>query len=590
MIFGILPSASGGHFPGGADVFHTTGQGLTLFTALSSLPNERLHKGDGVVLFTSEQIILRGDDSFHTGELKGPLMEGLGLIQNVVACMEMRCTAGGWEITASSGRIGRARIFYTAYAGGLLLSNDLRELLPYTQRRLNRTAVYSVLKFGDVPEHMTVVQGIHTIPVGQVLSFTAADWPIVNGTTVPRSKFKSYYRLTFPMDGGDIATTRRLLESEFALVARLNPLVPISGGVDSTLMNRLIDRAATERYPAYFVQFGPDDPEQHFARQAVAGTRADLTMAVFTPKDTLPAFEYQTRHLIQPIGESSTISTAHFFRTFGGAGHRVVDGTLADGCYGSADYGRDPLHGIAERPNWQLRLNEQISVFLRLNGLPGRDRFHPRDSMLHDPLFRFMSMYIGPYANVLFNGAEAMNTELEPDWLWYYDYLGPDRQSLDRWMMYSVFKMVNYASKNNTAKSFDMARPHSTGIYPFMWLAVLQDQGHYPWKKKVPDGIMKFTLKKILEDYMPKDFIYRKKVGLNSCFEDWIYSQPEVREHFSSLLGQKGGLTENLTGTGGMHRILKAYANGPSDIYMAHLVINLSILQAWADHHRLTLN
>lgn len=587
MIFGIVPSTSGSHFPSGADVFHTSGQGLTLFTALGALPNERLHRSEGSVLFTSEQLIFRSDDSFHTGELKGRLKDGLGLIQNVVACMEMRLTDGGWSITASSGRIGRARIFYTAYQGGLLLSNDLRELLPYTDRRLDRAAVYSVIKFGDVPEHLTVVKGIHTIPVGQFIHSDESQWPIHRGTAIPREVFKSYYRLTFPMDGGDIATTRRLLESEFSLVSKLNPLVPVSGGVDSTLMNRLIDRAATERYPAYFIQFGPDDPEQHFALQAVAGTKADLTMAVFTPKDTLPAFEFQTAHLIQPIGESSTISTAHFFRTFGGAGHRVVDGTLADGCYGSADYGRDPLDGIAERPQWQLRLNERISVFLRLNGLPGRDRFHPRDSMLHDPLFRFMSMYIGPYANVLFNGAEEMNARLEPDWLWYYDYLGPDRQSLDRWMMYSVFKMVNYASKNNTAKSFDMARPKSTGIYPFMWLAVLQDQGHYPWKQKVPDGIMKFTLKKILEDHMPKDFIYRKKVGLNSCFEDWIYSHSEVKGHFSSLIGRKGGIAEWLTGPGGVRAILQAYATGPSDIYMAHLIINLSILQAWADHHSL---
>ena len=35
------------------------------------------------------------------------------------------------------------------------------------------------------------------------------------------------------MDGGDIPKTEKLLEEQFKFVATLNPLVPVSGGVDS---------------------------------------------------------------------------------------------------------------------------------------------------------------------------------------------------------------------------------------------------------------------------------------------------------------------------------------------------------------------
>lgn len=561
------------------------GRKLKAISGGSPLPNEVFNASPHLLFFSTAKLIKRSGYDFGEVELDEPLERALPWAQNVFAAIEARIENCQLQITANSGRIGRARVYYTFQKEELHLSNDLRELIPYTTRKVNATAAYSVIKFGDVPERITVVEGIYSIPVGTFLFLSEGE--LVEAIEKGRfelEQFRPFFRLAFPMDGGDISGTQRLLESEFAAIARMRPLVAVSGGVDSTLINRLIDRAATEQYPAYFVQFTDADPERDFALRAVAGTKADLQIALFRPENTIDAFEYQGAHLVTPIGESSTISTAHFFRTFGGNGHRVVDGTLADGCYGSANYSRGVLEGIAEKPQWQLRLNELISVFLRENGLPGRDRFHPRDSMINNPLFRFMSMYIGPYANVWFNDAARLNRELEPIWLEYFDYLSTEHGHPDEWARYSVFKMVNYASRNNTAKSFDMARPGSTGIYPFMWLAVLQDQGHYKWYEKVPNGMMKFPLKKILEAYMPHDFIYRKKVGLNSCFEDWIYTEP-IRSHFLGHLNRPGGIVERLMGEAGLRKLVKRYLSGPTDIYTTHLIINLAIFQNWMDHN-----
>lgn len=573
-------------------VFSTLAVGDRAFVWLRRNRDSRglYHQTEDLFTFTSETPYVRTETGYaiHT-DATIDLSVLVRKAENNFAGFQWRRLVSSWSMTLHSARITRARTYFLLLKDGILCSDDLRELLPYSNRKVRFDGAFSILKYGDVPEYITVVDDIHCVPVGQELNFGPQElvaW--CNNGTVPRSAFKFFFNLDFPMDGGNLVRTEKLLNAEFEFVATLNPLVPISGGVDSALANCLIDKFIDRAYPAYYIQFGEQDPEVKFAKEAAAASKAELEIALFRPEDTIPSFEYQKEHAIQPIGESSTISTAYFFKKTGLVGHKVIDGTLADGCYGSTNYNRQIIGDLPQRPKWQQRMNEWVAAQLQSNKLPGYQRFHPRDSFMDDPYLQFMDVYLGPFGNMWLKDAENISQRLLPLWQYYYDYLKPEKRKQDDWMRYSVFKMVNYACKNNTAKSYDNSQPLNSGLYPFTWFSILQDQGHYSWAEKTLNNTIKYPLKKILEQYMKHDFIYRKKVGLNSCFEDWIHL-PELKAHFSKCLQKPDGIAAHFLGTKRAWLLKQYNGNEPLHPNLARLVINMSLLDAWLEHHKISV-
>lgn len=548
-------------------------------------------KEDGLVRFTTSQAVFRnesGDYAFAKNQK--PYAQFIREAENNFSGFEYKANNGDWSLTLNSARITRSRMYFTVQGETVFFSEDLRQLLPFTSNKINPTGAFSVLKYGEVPEFITVIDGIFTIPVGSYVELNEAVLEdILKKGQLDRSLTKPFFKIDFPMDGGDLPKTEHMLNQEFQFIAGLNPLVPISGGVDSTLLNCLIDRFSDSAYPAYFMRFGDEDPELDFAIEAAKATKADLYVGTLQPTDMIRSFEFQSGQLFEPIGESSTISLAFYFSQHLKSGHPIIDGTLADGCYGSTDYNRDLIGENPERPQWQQKLNEKIAAFVQFHDLPGKDRFFPRDSLMNDPYLQFMDVYLGPFANTWVKDSDAYCMELLPMWQSYYDFIDIPRDQQDDWTKYTIFKMVNYACKNNTAKTFDNSKPDNLGLYPFTWRSILEDQGHYSWAEKTMHGQIKYPLKKILEQYMSKDFIHRKKVGLNACFEDWIH-MGENRGFLIDLLKVQGGIAEFFFGKSRRDALVKKFASSTLHPNLARMVINITLMQGWMNHNNVTVN
>jgi hypothetical protein len=127
------------------------------------------------------------------------------------------------------------------------------------------------------------------------------------------------------------------------------------------------------------------------------------------------------------------------------------------------------------------------------------------------------------------------------------------------------------------------------GLYPFTWKSILEDQGHYSWAEKTMHGQIKYPLKKILEQYMSKDFIHRKKVGLNACFEDWIHLG-ENRGFLIDLLKVQGGIAEFFFGKSRRDALVKKFASSTLHPNLARMVINITLMQGWMNHNNVTVN
>ena len=55
-----------------------------------------------------------------------------------------------------SNRAGNGRIYYRIVESGILFSSDLRFLLKFVPLEVNKAAVFSILKYGAIPEPMTI--------------------------------------------------------------------------------------------------------------------------------------------------------------------------------------------------------------------------------------------------------------------------------------------------------------------------------------------------------------------------------------------------------------------------------------------------
>lgn len=425
-----------------------------------------------------------------------------------------------FKLILCSARITRSRMFFLRKNNAILFSTDLRELVPYGNKKLSMPGIYSIIKFGDTPEYLSILEDIYSIPLSSFL--------IINNENIRRFfldnisilDFEMYFKLNYSHEGGNPNRTHSILNEIHSVIAHEKPIVPISGGVDSTLINCLINKYTDESYPAFHLSFGNNDEEYVFAKEAVKNTRAELEIINVKPNEFIELFMHQAGRLVQPVGESSPISMASFFMKGLHKGRSIIDGTLADGCYGSTNYNSNIFALNKKRPDWYHNFKHRLTVYNQVMLKRTDYRLYAEDPLIKDNFIAALNIYIGPYANLWFNNASGLNNAILEYWKYYYKLI-PDNEA-DNWAKHSVFKMLNYAAKNNTAKTYDLSLYDYNVFYPFTWLSVLKDQGSYKWEEKSKNNIVKYPLKKILANYKPHEFIYRTKTGLNSCFEDWM--------------------------------------------------------------------
>lgn len=547
---------------------------------------QSIHIGqDELLFFTANPIVKQGNGYVdYAISPKNDLKEILTNAQNNFCAFQVTREENGLRICASSSRFARARMYFLQANGGYYFSEELRNLLPFSNKRLNHAGIYSTIKFGNVPEYITCVQGIFSVPVSSFLSITVDE--LITSSSIEMAQFKTYFQLPYSFAGADLQNTEHTLSQILSHTVQHDFAVPISGGIDSSLMNYMVNDLVDHAYPAYYLAFEDNDPEIPFAKEAAKNTKAELEIFTMRREDFVDAFHYQAAHISQPIGETSAISMAYLFSRFAYSNHKIVDGTLADGCYGSKNYNKPVFQHIKSKSKAELVLNEKISAFLQLYDLPYKNRFFPRDSQIQDPYLQQMNVYTGALSNVLFQQASCLNAEILPYWAHYYELIQSEK-GLDDWMKYSIFKMVNYAANTTIAKTYDLCGHPENMVYPFMWQDILIDQGKYTWQQKTQDNIIKYPLKKLIEKYASKEFIYRKKVGLNSSTSVWM-SLAQNKAFLIDQLSTKDSLAEAMIGKANLNRLLKTFATADHHPYISALVISFASIERWKQVNGLT--
>lgn len=535
--------------------------------------------------FTQEPILHKTKTS---STISGTILlpEDLNGLQNEVSGMVIGKEGDLIDLLAFSARISRSRLYFLIKDGSLFLSDDLRDLLPYSKRKLRKDIAYGIVKFGEAPEYHTVVEDIFCIPGGCYLRLNTIGLEnnIVSGV-IPESFFLPYFQIKYTMTGGDLVRTELKLMEVLQELSPFSPGLLVSGGIDSTLLNFLFDKVVDSPYPAIFLDFREAPGENEYARRSVQGTKAEWIPVTVSNESFLEDFKESIASLVYPVYDNGSVFAGHqlkkHFLSSDGRTSAFIDGTLADSCYGVRDYNA-PLTVGKYQPEFYSLLKEWIYVAgahcgIQLGGTK------PRDSFLKDEFLQDLLWYGGPFINTFFRNSRKYTEALKEKYYHYTNFLHPDDRS-KYWPVYTILKLLLYAGKQTTVKTYDALLPHQV-YYPFMFESILEDQGRYTWEEKSEGGVVKAPLKRILEKYIDKSFIYRKKSGLQSQTRRWLL-QPDARAFVIELLGRRNGIAEAMMGS--KHHWLATQFRRKEPIPdLVSLALSLSVIQYWCDIHKI---
>ncbi|MSR08192.1 MAG: amidotransferase 1, exosortase A system-associated [Gammaproteobacteria bacterium] len=437
------------------------------------------------------------------------------------------------QVFLARDRLGVKPLFTATLADGtLLFASELKSLLlhPDLPRNILPRAIEDYLTFGYVPEPDTIYSGIKKLEPGHLL-------------LVDRSGQQTIQRY-WDLDTSSFCTSRlseadardellqRLTE---AVRRRLLAEVPLgaflSGGVDSSAVVAIMAGLMKESVKTCSIGFNAKDyDESAYARQVASLYRTDHSEHT-VEVDDFGLLETLVGLYDEPYADSSAIPT---YRVCAAARERVTVALSGDA--GDEDFAgyrryrlfaaeesirniipaaiRRPVFGLLGRYypklDWAPRIfrgkttfqglaRDSVGAYLHGVSLSSRET----RSALYSPAFR--SGLQGYDSRAVFD--RHVRGRDFPDALSMVQYL-----DLKTYLVGDILTKVDRASM---AHSLEVRGPFLD--YEFIeWAATL------PTSLKLRGGVGKYVLKKSLETLLPKEILYRKKMGFAVPLARWF--------------------------------------------------------------------
>jgi asparagine synthase (glutamine-hydrolysing) len=451
-------------------------------------------------------------------------------------------------------RLGIKPLYY--YWDGRLFAfaSEIKALLEHPQisPALNEDLLPELLAFGYVSEERTLFRGIRKLMPGHHLTLDLNQ-------SRPEPRIEQYWDVPTPAPARDapstedwIAELRRRLEETVRM--RLMSDVPLgmflSGGVDSSAIAALIRRMADGPVKTFAVGYREARYSELSYAAKVAreiGTEHHETIVGMGDFfNTLPRLIW---HEDEPINWPSSVSL-YFVSKLAAEQVKVV----------LTGEGSDELFAGYERHQIQL-LNAKGAAAYGL--LPESLRRAVRNGIASTPLLKaglrrklqhtflgrentIESLYLDNFY-CAFSRKEQNGLLASPPAAVYRNYMRyfnerPDSSSLAR-MLYADQKtyLVELLMKQD---QMSMACSIESRV-PFLDHTFVEFAMHIPDGLKIRHGTQKYILKRAVEDLLPRDIIYRKKMGFPTPIRQWLLDQ-RAEPLYQALTARDGFLAEYL--------------------------------------------
>jgi asparagine synthase (glutamine-hydrolysing) len=434
------------------------------------------------------------------------------------------------SLFAARDRLGIKPFYYYFDGKNFAFASEIKALFefPGVKREIEPSALPEYLAFGYLSSEKTFFRGIRKLMPGHHLRLEMKpegldlqiepywDVPAPGGIEVPSN------------EAGWVARIREGLEETVRL--RLMADVPLgtflSGGVDSSAITALVARQTGTKVKTFSVGYAETSySELPYAAQVAAQLGTDHHEVLLGREEFFELLPGLIWHEDEPISWPSSVSLYQVSRLAGQHVKVVLTGE-----------GADELFGGYERYRWQL-LNTEANRFYGL--LPAGLRRGVRNLLATTPLLRaglrrklkhtflgrdntLQSLYLDNFYGAFTPAEQAAllkggETDIYSSFEKYWQARGGG--GLDR-MLYADQKtyLVELLMKQD---QMSMATSIESRV-PFLDHHFVQLAMNVPDGLKIRGGEQKYILKKAVEDLLPPEIVYRKKMGFPTPLRQWF--------------------------------------------------------------------
>lgn len=428
-------------------------------------------------------------------------------------------------------RAGEKPFHFAQSGGAFVFGSELKAILewPGFARCVSGTALIDFLSFGFIAEPRTIWDGCSKLPAGHWMEVVLPS----DGPPVAKAP-ACYWDLEFTPDHSVHDWGEPLREAIMAAAHEMAVAdVPLgtflSGGVDSSAVTAALSRAghAVRSFTIGFEEAGYD--ERPWARRVATQYGTEHHERIVSAADLRLSDESQTfvTHFDEPFGDYSNLPTYHLCREARRFITVALSGDGGDELFaGYTRYQRVALRGVADRmaPSGLVRSIARGAGYLT----PGARRRRALaqyaaspDEMFTDMLTlglgvsRLMTGVRGPAATALrdYRPLDTVRTLLAR--------AKPQEVGLVNAMRYLDLKLTLAAGILVKVDRASMAV--ALEVRPvFLHHALLSLAGRIPPERLAGPRRAKHALKQALEPWLPKDLLYRKKMGFALPLPGWL--------------------------------------------------------------------
>jgi asparagine synthase (glutamine-hydrolysing) len=451
-------------------------------------------------------------------------------------------------------RLGKKPIYYSVTADDrLLFASELKSLLeePSLERRLDPRAVEEYLAFGYVPDPRSILAGVQKLAPGSLLL-----WQRGQRSAHPREYWNVSFEPGAARSEADLAAevVERLRE---ATRIRLMSEVPLgaflSGGVDSSAVVAMMAGLSPDPVKTCSIAFGVKEyDESEYASRVAAQFRTDhFVRKVDT--DDFGLLDTLAEVYDEPFADSSAIPT---YRVCQLARTRVTVALSGDG-------GDEAFAGY-RRYKWfmtEQRVRERLPDAIRRPVFGALGRWYPK--LDRAPRILRAKATLEAIARDAVEGY-FHGVSVTPDRVRLPLYSDSFLASLDGHRAVDV--MRRHAARSPTTDPLSLVQyldfktylpgdilvkvDRASMAHSLEVRAPLLDYTYIDWISGLPPGVKlragegKYILKKGLEHVLPKDILYRPKMGFAVPLAAWLRGplRERVRERLLGARADQGGI------------------------------------------------
>ena len=485
-------------------------------------------------------------------------------------------------------RLGKKPLYYFWDGRLFVFASEIKALLehPAISPRFEESLLPEYLAFGYVSEERTLFTGIRKLMPGHHLTLT------LDGRGGADLRIAPYWQIPAPAeeDRSDdewIRDCRRRLEETVRL--RLMSDVPLgmflSGGLDSSAIAAIMTRMVDGPVKTFSVGYSESAwSELDYARQVARTIGTDHHEVVVSMDDFFNALPRLVWHEDEPITWPSSVSLYYVSRLASEQVKVVLTGEGSDEMFGG--YARYRFYALNQR---YLRYYHLLPAPLR-RSLRARIAASPllsaslRRKLQHTFLGLgedLESLYLDNFYSAFSAAEQGSLLASAPPGAAYANFLrywneARDFPLLPR-MLYTDQKayLVELLMKQD---QMSMATSIESRV-PFLDHEFVEFSTRVPARLKIRGGEGKYIVKKAVEDLLPREIVYRTKMGFPTPLRDW-FRHPRAGALFT-LLRSRDGLLASYIDPAALDSLIERQTSGLQDC--TDRLWRLLNLQLWGD-------